>query len=249
MSSGSSNYLLPSVFQLIRREEARIENWRREVLLLPPGTLYITYKGNRAYFIRRLNGKYFGIKKDPALVPLLARKRYLSLLIEEHSRDLLLLRKGALPSQSGPSSLHKPKSEVFLDQCLFAGLPTTAITCSQEQRDWMNASFPANNHPFQGTTYKTYSGIVTRSKSEQQIGNALERYGVPYRYEQKYSFDVGFLDGIYGAAQGKYKNYCPDFTLRPAIRRYFYWEHLGRVDLPDYREHNKAPVFQRKHPR
>lgn len=78
-----------------------------------------------------------------------------------------------------------------------------------------------------GTMYEselnhmTERGIPTRSKSEAMIGTALEFSPLDFRYEQALWLDS--------------KVYYPDFTiLRPEIRRIIYWEHLGKVDDPDY---------------
>ena len=74
-----------------------------------------------------------------------------------------------------------------------------------------------------------------RSKSERRIGNELELHGIPYRYEPGIQFDVSWMEGVNGAAQGKYKNYFPDFLILTATGEYIVWEHLGRADLAGYR--------------
>ena len=65
-----------------------------------------------------------------------------------------------------------------------------------------------------------------RSKSEILIANALGRHNVPYKYECPI-----VLKGM-----GKIH---PDFTaLNVKRRKIYYWEHLGKLDDPDYARKN-----------
>ena len=60
-----------------------------------------------------------------------------------------------------------------------------------------------------------------RSKSEVMIADALEQAGIPYRYECPLQLGRAILH--------------PDFTLlRIADRKHLYWEHLGKMDDPEY---------------
>ena len=76
----------------------------------------------------------------------------------------------------------------------------------------------------------TESGIRVRSKSELIIGNALERYGIPYRYE----FPLILWDN---------SNVRPDFyCLNVRERREKVWEHFGMMDDPDYANKNVRKI-------
>ena len=68
--------------------------------------------------------------------------------------------------------------------------------------------------------FQTLSGVMVRSKSEVIIANLLTRYGIPFTYEQR--LKAGGL------------TFSPDFTIDWQDTT-FYWEHLGRLDLEDYR--------------
>jgi hypothetical protein len=68
---------------------------------------------------------------------------------------------------------------------------------------------------------QTESGVMVRSKSEVIIANYLTRYGIAFEYEKPLS------------AGGH--RFSPDFTIYWNKQIYF-WEHLGRLDLEDYRQ-------------
>ncbi len=71
----------------------------------------------------------------------------------------------------------------------------------------------------------TDRGEVVRSKSEVMIANALNKAGIPYKYECPV---VLGNDRLY-----------PDFTiLKMPERKIFYWEHLGKLDKERYVNRN-----------
>ena len=89
-------------------------------------------------------------------------------------------------------------------------------------------SKPYNTLGFTRDDPEFYSerGMRVRSKSEVFIADMLDDLGVPYRYEEAI-----FLKGrgwVY-----------PDFTvMNVRLRKTFLWEHLGRMDDPDYCKKN-----------
>ena len=74
-----------------------------------------------------------------------------------------------------------------------------------------------------GKIHQALTGDMVRSKSEVIIANLLHERGIEFRYEKP----------LYATAEGTM--YLPDFTLLWRGEEY-YWEHLGRLDLPEYRE-------------
>ena len=71
----------------------------------------------------------------------------------------------------------------------------------------------------------TLSDYFVRSKSEVIIANLLAKNEIPFEYETPlYASDGTF--------------YLPDFTVKFRGETY-YWEHWGRMDLPDYRAHTE----------
>jgi hypothetical protein len=71
-----------------------------------------------------------------------------------------------------------------------------------------------------GKIHEALSGDMLRSKSEVIIANLLHERGIPFRYEQPLVAGDGTLR-------------LPDFTISWRGRMFF-WEHLGRLDLPNY---------------
>ena len=69
----------------------------------------------------------------------------------------------------------------------------------------------------------TLSNYFVRSKSEMNIANILQLKGVPFEYEIPLFADDGTM-------------YLPDFTITWQGEKY-YWEHIGRLDLPEYKNH------------
>jgi hypothetical protein len=72
--------------------------------------------------------------------------------------------------------------------------------------------------------HRTATGVLVRSKSEVIVADTLTRLGISYDYEKR-------LD-----AKGKPGDFrLPDFTVA-FEGDVFYWEHLGMLSVPSYRE-------------
>ena len=72
----------------------------------------------------------------------------------------------------------------------------------------------------------TVKGERVRSKSEKIIADTLERNKIPYRYEYPIELTGGFL-------------IHPDFcVLNKRTRNEYFWEHLGKMDDPEYSSKN-----------
>ncbi len=69
----------------------------------------------------------------------------------------------------------------------------------------------------------TLSEYFVRSKSEVIIANMLVDRNIPFKYEEPLFANDGTM-------------YLPDFTVTFRGETY-YWEHVGRLDLPDYKAH------------
>ena len=80
----------------------------------------------------------------------------------------------------------------------------------------------------------TLSEYFVRSKSEVIIANMLVSEEVPFVYEEPLYAPDGTM-------------FLPDFTVKFRGETY-YWEHVGRLDLPDYRAHwEKKEKWYEKH--
>jgi hypothetical protein len=72
--------------------------------------------------------------------------------------------------------------------------------------------------------HRTGRGILVRSKSEVIVADTLTRLGISYDYEVRLP------------SRGDDRDFrLPDFTVHYAGDT-FYWEHLGMLDVPSYRE-------------
>ena len=75
----------------------------------------------------------------------------------------------------------------------------------------------------EGKILHTLSEYLVRSKSEVIIANMLSERNIPFRYE----VPLFAPDGTF---------YLPDFTITWNGEKW-YWEHLGRLDIPEYKKH------------
>jgi len=75
----------------------------------------------------------------------------------------------------------------------------------------------------EGKIHRTLTEIMVRSKSEVIIANMLAERDIPFLYE----VPLFAPDGTF---------YLPDFTVT-ARGEQWYWEHLGRLDQEEYRNH------------
>ncbi len=75
----------------------------------------------------------------------------------------------------------------------------------------------------EGKIHQTLADIMVRSKSEVIIANMLAERDIPFQYE----LPLYASDGTF---------YLPDFTISFAGEKW-YWEHLGRLDNEEYRNH------------
>lgn len=224
-----------TITHAVTREETRVREWKKEILELPPGSLYSTSTSGRTFFYHSHQGKRRGISKEEDLIYALARKKYLKLMIKEHVKVLDIAARGIHDRRSrGKSMTVSLPLEKLLNSYVSMGLDLARITCSDRQYQWMKKPYVGNPVNPEAREYKTHSGIGVRSKSEQSIGNALEKKGIPYRYEQGFRVSVEWMED----ADRIEKIYYPDFTILTTAGKYIIWEHLGRVDKLDYRIHN-----------
>jgi len=85
-----------------------------------------------------------------------------------------------------------------------------------------------------GKKISTLSSYYVRSKSEMNIANILALNNVPFKYE----IPLFAKDGTM---------YLPDFTINWHGKEY-YWEHVGRLDLKEYKEHwETKKIWYEKH--
>ena len=230
-------------------EKKKIKAYKAELIKLPEGCLYIQTENGNSYYKQVIKRNRKGISNNTDLIYKLARKRYLQLRVKE--QENLMKRIGSLAGVSRTKTGKKTAqmisgsfspTEKLLDRYGRAGLDIMRITCTSKQYNWAKAEYWRNTKNPEKLIYATYSGIKMRSKSEQSIGNALEVKGIPYRYEPEITLDLSWMEGVDWLIQGRYKTYYPDFVIRTAEGNAIIWEHLGRVDLEEYRKHNMEKI-------
>ncbi|MBQ9016278.1 MAG: hypothetical protein IJ109_09225 [Firmicutes bacterium] len=221
---------------ILRLEEKSAKLWREELRKMPEGGLIIKPAGGRYYFDRVLSGERSSITHDLDLIYKLARKKYLKLKLQEHEKQYGF-RRGQYVLNPKPLPASK-QIRFLLDRYKKAHLDLLRITLSPEQYHWVHEDYPRDVIQPGEKYYETYSGIRMRSKSERDIGNELEMEGIPYRYGQKVMLKIGWVEGVRGNVYDDWKAYYPDFIILTASGEKIVWEHLGRLDLLDYRMRN-----------
>lgn len=95
----------------------------------------------------------------------------------------------------------------------------------QHLEQWRNMPYPKAPFDARYHIHETDSGEMVRSKSEQIIMNTLYTYPLVVHYEEEFLYKNG-VPGI---------NRCyPDFTIILPDGSRIIWEHLGRLDDPEY---------------
>ena len=97
--------------------------------------------------------------------------------------------------------------------------------------DWELEPFEQSDYKPERKVKRTSRGTMVRTKSEMLIEERLCFYYLENRYEQVLHI-------------GEYK-YAPDFTIKRADEKIFYWEHMGLVsDIGYYdRQLSKLRLF------
>jgi len=197
-----------------------------ELLILPDGFLV----KKRAFYYHWINGKEYGITKNPDIIAKLCRKRD------------LLIRKRQLEKTISFLSHPMSKLEAFKREeatrklpRAYQGLPNFYFYHSSIAA-WLAESYKRNTYPLkkdEGITSK--KGITFRSKSEYIIGDKLDDYDLPYRYEGIIQLD-------------KFNTISPDFIIKhPFYEHLIIWEHFGALHLPEYvkKMNHKIDLYMR----
>ena len=201
-----------------------------EAAKLPKGYLIVNRQPKSTAFYESDGETRKGITRKMNLVRKLARKGYLELMTAEY--QIAIEGLGKIIKRLNPAKL-----QGYVGR--FADTPVSrdSIVWSQRQRD---ISFAQSENPYgrDKLIYKSNNGVRVRSKSELVWANLYEEMGIPYAYERKITLDVTDMPDVKGAwEQGGrwYKDYYPDFTLFLADGTVVIHEHLGRIDLGEYR--------------
>ena len=170
------------------------------------GKLRWRRRGNCCNFWDYSNGRQIGITKSTDKLYAMARRDYLRLYLDD-------LRTNNTPQWSrAVNNLLRSFSS--------AGLDLSRIVLTPKQYNWARSPQSSKPDRKDALRYKTTNGVLVRSKSEKFIGNLLEEFGIPYRYEPE--LRVGN------------RIFHPDFVIMTVDGRKIILEHFGRMDLNEY---------------
>ena len=193
-----------------------------QIKKMPEGTLRICSGNNRTQYYYRAspsagNGVYIP-GKNKALAEKLAQKDYYGRLLASLEQEMRAIEmfKMAMPAKM-VEFVHEDMSEKR------RALINPLFESDEEYvANWLKQEYVRKDIPAGYPVFFTEKGERVRSKSEVIIAGALERAGVPYRYEAPV-----YLEGM-----GRVH---PDFTaLNVRLRKEFFWEHQGMMDDPGY---------------
>lgn len=206
------------ITRIIKEREKSLES-------APEGRLRISRrkKGVQFYQIKEKNmrhGKYLK-KEDANIAVALAQKSY--------DEQAVVLLKKILKEMKGveTKNLFVQVDQLYSKLSIERRKLVTPVRLSDsryvelwESEEYKGLSFREEDN----SDFYTDKGERVRSKSEILIANQLFKHGVPYRYEYPLK--------LYGG-----KIVYPDFmVLNVRTRKEYYWEHIGLLDYPDYRE-------------
>ena len=188
---------------------------------LPPGKLVCAKNGPYCkWYQSDGKDKIYIPKRERPLAEQLAVKKYLTLQLENVKQEknaIDFYLRHASSCQMTPEQFLKnnPEYRKLLDP-FFRPL-------SKELADWADSPYEKNLAYPEHLIIRTARGYCVRSKSEAIIELLLHMYKLPYRYECPLTFGNVTL--------------YPYFTIRhPGTGDFYYWEHFGIIDEPEYRK-------------
>ena len=195
----------------------------------PEGSVLVKKYKKGVQFYYRENSK----DRDGTYMPASDRARAVSLVQKSYTAKALSAAKGQWNAIDHFLKHYNPEalSGVFdregeNRQSLLAPFELSDL---QYSRAWQSEKYEGKTFREDTPLHLTHRQERVRSKSEVLIANALDRAGIPYRYECPLKFGNQII--------------YPDFTiLRISDRKDIYWEHLGLIDDTEYRSHAIARI-------
>ena len=190
---------------ILNKIKSEIEALSTELETLPKG--HLNKRGE--FYSHTINNKDTGITKNKELIQLLCRKKYILARIKQLQKNL----SGSIIEfdDTLPRDMIKSFSKTYLDVPISYFYHPLMDAWLREEQD-------PNPYPIKGGYYTTYNKVHVRSKSEQITGSLLEKYGIPYRYENKLTLGS--------------KNKYPDFFIKnPFTGKEIIWEHFGGAPI------------------
>ena len=207
---------------VLTRIEARIAYVNEQLLDAPEGRLAMQQWRGKQTLIRERenNGKRTrnSLEHQPELAAALLQRDMLRLELDALEKDrqavtTLLKRYRPVDYQDIVFQTQKrfPQIEGRFLRELIEGAKTSG---------WADEPYEKSDYHAEELRHTTSRGLLVRSKSELVIAEKLAEYGVEFRYEQ-----VLYVGNT---------RMLPDFTIRRADGKLFYWEHAGMTNRNTY---------------
>ena len=221
--------IIKLIEQLIENDEYVLAIARKRLARSAKGTLRMRQqKGHTRFFYLPpasddpVKEIYLSRTKDKKLLISLCSKVYYEELIFRLQEELRVLK--TFLNGFDPNRKHQAIRILPEDAQLF--VKPLIKTKEEYCKEWEQAPFTKNPHPFDHEPLRTKKGELVRSRAECIIANALYDLHIPYRYEC-----ILFLDD--GSAV------FPDFTiLHPQTLEIYYLEFFGKMDDYGYAADN-----------
>ena len=226
-----------NTFQLLQRRKEMLKQFRQDVIkrlskLKYKGTpechVRINVNRNQTYIVNKEEKKrdtYVSSKNIGTAIQI-ATYDYLNDVIKQIDKEIKLIdRSLVLFTSDSPESYYSTL-------CKGRQNLITPIRLTDEQfvEAWLSEPYEGGSFSLQDPEFYTEKNERVRSKSEILIANAMCRLNVPYKYECPL-----YLEGL-GVIH-------PDFTaLNVKRRKVLYWEHLGKMDDPEYATTNVSRI-------
>lgn len=202
----------------IRHIEEELQYLENKEKGLPQGDLICAKNAGRyKWYFHDQNITTYLPKKEVDLAKKLTLKKYYWIRKEELQRELVACQIYMQKADSKPDLLEKMLDNVEYSRLLGG----RRLSIKRDLEDWINEKYEKNRSYPENLIVKGTQGKYLRSKSEAIIDRILYTNGIPFRYEDQLILENAILH--------------PDFTIRhPKTGQYFYWEHFGLMDNPDY---------------
>ncbi len=190
----------------------------------PNGKIVIKkHKNSVQFYLRKVPGERLGTyisKKNQMMITQYLEKQYYEKSLLELDKEIAILESVVNEVNEAQPCLYSVFEAYHPDARRFI----TPIACSDETYVNMWISRPYEKKPIGDAALDRYTdkGEHVRSKSEENIANALYKAGIPYKYECPLKLKSGAI-------------IHPDFTILDVKnRKEVYWEHRGMMDDREY---------------
>ena len=197
--------------------EQQQDYWNSRLQSLPEGKLLCSRDKNSFKYYHKTPGKKEYLDKSKhKLAEQLAIKAYIRALLKDISHELT----------ANHFYLRHYQDKSFVESLLeHPGIQKLLQPYfkphSKELAEWMHSSYNRNPHFTEHLKHNTILDFLVRSKSESMITMMLYTNNIPFRYECELVLGSQLV--------------YPDFTIRhPQTGEWYYWEHLGKMDDPNY---------------